>query len=52
MLRDRSPAADLFALVPQLTLQFDPVLARLDTLLDDDTVLQAVRRDRARMTAG
>src|SRR5947209_3279337 len=48
MLRDRAQAPDLFALVPQLTLQFEPVLARLDTLLDDDTLFQAVRADFAR----
>ena len=48
MLRDRYAPVDLFALVPQLTLQFEPVLARLDTLLDDDTLFQAVRADLAR----
>jgi IS5 family transposase len=48
MLRDRYPAVDLFALVPALTLSFEPVLARLDTLLDDDAIFQAVRRDLAR----
>lgn len=48
MLRDRYEATDLFALVPQLTLQFEPVLARLDTLLDDDTLFQAIRADFAR----
>src|SRR5713226_2810840 len=51
MLRDRYPATDLFALVPQLALAFEPVLARLDTLLDDDTLFQAVRRDLARRRA-
>jgi IS5 family transposase len=48
VLRNRYEATDLFALVPQLTLQFEPVLARLDTLLDDDTLFQAVRADCAR----
>jgi IS5 family transposase len=48
MLRDRYEVRDLFALVPQLMLQFEPVLARLDTLLDDDTLFQAVRADLAR----
>lgn len=48
MLRDRDPAVDLFALVPALTLAFEPVLARLDQLLDDDALLQAVKQDLAR----
>ena len=48
MLRDRYPAVDLFAFVPALTQEFEPVLARLDQLLDDDTLFQAVRRDLAR----
>ena len=48
MLRDRYPAVDLFALVPALTLEFDPVLAQLDRLLDDDTLFQAVKADLAR----
>jgi IS5 family transposase len=48
MLRDRYPAVDLFALVPALTLAFEPVLAQLDRLLDDDTVFQAVKADLAR----
>jgi IS5 family transposase len=48
MLRDRYPDVDLFALVPALTLEFESVLARLDQLLDDDTLFQAVRRDLAR----
>jgi IS5 family transposase len=38
---------DLFALVP-LTVRFDPELAQLDRLLDDDGVLREVRRDLAR----
>jgi IS5 family transposase len=48
MLRDRYPAVDLFALMPALTLSFEPVLARLDGLLDDDALFQAVRADLAR----
>src|SRR5688572_16806432 len=48
MLRDRYTPVDLFALAPQLTLAFEPVLARLDTLLDDDGLFQAVRADLAR----
>jgi IS5 family transposase len=48
MLRDRYPAVDLFALAPALTLAFEPVLARLDGLLDDDVLFRAVRDDLAR----
>ena len=48
MLRDRYPAVDLFALVPTLALQFEPVLAQLDRLLADDTLFQAVKSDLAR----
>ncbi len=52
MLRDRYPAVDLFALVPDLALAFEPVLARLDTLLDDDALCQAVKHDLARRRPG
>jgi IS5 family transposase len=48
MLRDRVAPVDLFALAPQLALEFEPVLARLDRLLDDDTLFAAVRTDLAR----
>jgi transposase, IS5 family len=48
MLRDRYPAVDLLTLVPALTLEFEPVLARLDVLLEDDTLFRAVRADLAR----
>ena len=48
MLRDRYPAVDLFALAPALALAFEPVLARLDTLLADDALFRAVRDDLAR----
>ena len=48
MLRDRYPPVDLFALAPALTLTFEPVLARLDVLLDDDVLFRAVRDDLAR----
>jgi len=48
MLRDRYAAVDLFALVPALALAFEPVLARLDSLLDDDALFQAVKQDLAR----
>jgi transposase, IS5 family len=48
MLRDRYAPVDLFALAPELELEFEPVLARLDTLLDDDGLFRAVRDDLAR----
>ena len=48
MLRDRYAPVDLFALAPALTLTFEPVLARLDGLLDDDVLFRAVRDDLAR----
>lgn len=48
MLRDRATPVDLFALVPALALAFAPVLARLDQLLDDDTIFQAVKADLVR----
>jgi IS5 family transposase len=48
MLRDRYPPVDLFALAPALALAFEPVLAQLDILLEDDTLFQAVRADLAR----
>jgi len=48
MLRDCYPAVDLFALAPALTLQFEPVLAQLDRLLEDDTLFQAVKTDLGR----
>jgi len=48
MLRDRYEPQDLFALVPQLQLELDPVLAQLDQLLDDDELFARVRADLAR----
>ena len=48
MLRDRYAPVDLFALAPALALEFEPVLARLDALLDDDVLFRAVRDDLAR----
>jgi IS5 family transposase len=48
MLRDRYAPVDLFALAPALALTFEPVLARLDRLLDDDALFRAVRDDLAR----
>jgi IS5 family transposase len=48
MLRDRAAPVDLFALIPALTLTFEPILARLDQLLDDDTLVATIRADLAR----
>jgi transposase, IS5 family len=48
MLRDRYQPADLFALVPQLGLRFEPQLEQLDRLLDDDELFRTVREDLAR----
>lgn len=48
MLRNRYPRTDLFALVPQLDLRFEPQLEQLDRLLDDDEILDRVRDDLAR----
>jgi transposase, IS5 family len=48
MLRHRYHRTDLFALVPQLGLRFEPLLAQLDRLLDDDEILDCVRDDLAR----
>ncbi len=47
MLRDRYTPQDLFALVPSAGLALDPVLAQLDTLLEDDALYQRVRADLA-----
>ena len=48
MLRHRYNRTDLFALVPQLGLRFEPQLEQLDRLLDDDEIVEAVRSDMAR----
>jgi IS5 family transposase len=48
MLRNRYDRTDLFALVPQLDLRFDPQSEQLDRLLDDDEILDRVRDDLAR----
>lgn len=48
MLRDRYEPVDLFALVPQLQLEFEPQLAQLDRLLDDDVIVGRIRADLAR----
>lgn len=45
MLRDRSAPVDLFALVPALQLRFEPELAELDRLLQDDRLFNEVKAD-------
>jgi IS5 family transposase len=45
MLRDRYDPVDVFQMVPQLSHAIEPVIAQLDTLLDDDVILQQVRAD-------
>jgi IS5 family transposase len=48
VLIDRYDPEDVFARVPELAGQTDPVLVELDRLLDDDQLYQQVRRDLAR----
>jgi len=48
MLIDRHEPEDVFARVPELAGQSDPVLRRLDPLLDDDVLYAAVRADLSR----
>jgi IS5 family transposase len=45
MLIDSYPVEDVFARVPEVAAQTDPVLKTLDSLLEDDQLYQAVRRD-------
>ena len=47
MLRDRYEPQNLFELVAALSLKMEPVLARLDQLLDDDVLFREVRADLA-----
>lgn len=48
MLIDRYAPEDVFARVPELAHQTDPVLVQLDQVLDDDTVYEQVYDDMAR----
>ena len=48
MLRDRYQPLDLFAMVPALGMDTDPVLTHLDRLLDDDVLFQAIKADLLR----
>ena len=43
MLIDKHPSEDVFARVPEVAAQTDPVLKQLDRLLDDDELYQQVR---------
>src|SRR5205807_8997502 len=52
MLKNRYNRTDLFALVPQLGLRFEPQLEQLDRLLDDDELFDLVRADLARRYPG
>lgn len=45
MLIDSYPVEDVFARVPEVATQTDPVLKTLDSLLEDDQLYQAVRTD-------
>ena len=45
MLIDRYAPEDVFARVPEVAAQTDPVLQQLDQLLDDDELYQGVRAD-------
>ncbi len=45
MLIDRYPVEDVFASVPEVAAQTDPVLQTLDPLLEDDQLYQGVRAD-------
>jgi transposase, IS5 family len=45
MLRDWYDPINLFATIPQLDIQMDPVLAQLDRLLDHDAIFQTVKAD-------
>ena len=48
MLKNRHQPVNLFALVPQLGLHFEPQLEQLDRLLDDDELMDLVRGDLAK----
>jgi transposase, IS5 family len=48
MIRDRYDPMQLFDLVPQLGLTFEPELAELDRLLEDDELFRRVKADLSR----
>jgi IS5 family transposase len=45
MLVDRYEPEDVFSRVPHMAARIDPVLSKLDQLLDDDALYQQVRAD-------
>ena len=45
MIVDRYDPINLFELVPKLKLQFEPQLANLDELLDDDELFKLLKAD-------
>jgi IS5 family transposase len=45
MIVDRYDPMNLFELVPKLKLKFEPELAQLDVLLDDDELFSVVKAD-------
>src|SRR5688572_2734403 len=47
MIGRRHAPVDLFALVPKLMLDFEPVLRELDRLLDDDQIVRGIAADMA-----
>lgn len=51
MLIDCYPREDVFARVPELAEQTDPILVQIDRLLEDDTLYQQVRTDLAQRYA-
>lgn len=48
MLRERYEPMNIFELVPALSMQMEPVLTKLDQLLEDDTLFQLLKADLAR----
>ena len=48
MIVDRYDPVNLFEMVPKLELEFEPELARLDELLDDDQLFNLVKADLLR----
>ena len=48
MLIDRYPPMDLFAFVPKLLCDFEPVLRELDRWLNDDEIVCRLKADLAR----
>jgi hypothetical protein len=45
MIVDRYDPINLFELVPKLNFQFEPELAQLDQLLDDNVLFERVKAD-------